>query len=139
MPKDHWFLAELHLSTGVVTFYDSLGTPEVEDRPDFLKMRATLEEMLPKYLSLCNVFKAKSMSRSKYKIKFGVAKNVPIQADRYGDCGVWVCIFLHRLGNNISIQVDDPLAVALAYREQMTAYFWKYKVNYDPKNDNSSL
>lgn len=126
--SDHWLLAELVFSTGVVTFYDSLPTPNPETRPDHLKMRASFEVILPKYLEKCKVFETKSISVSNYKISFRVADNVPVQANLYGDCGVWVCIFLYRLSKNLSMKVDDPLQVALAYREHMVRYFWKYKV-----------
>ncbi|PWA80523.1 hypothetical protein CTI12_AA196960 [Artemisia annua] len=122
VPKDHFLLAELQIRNGVVTFYDSLGTPEPEEtREDFKKMRATLEVMLPNYLEDCGVFKAKCIRVEDYKITFQVAKNVPRQADK--------------LSHNLDLDLGDPLEVAMAYREHMVEYFWKHKVPYDQKAD----
>ncbi|PWA72773.1 hypothetical protein CTI12_AA266950 [Artemisia annua] len=109
VPTDHFLLAKLQIRNGVVTFYHPL-----ED---------------------CGVFKAKCIRVEDYKITFQVAKNVPRQADKYGDCGVWVCIFLYRLSHNLDLDLGDPLEVAMAYREHMVEYFWKHKVPYDQKAD----
>nr|GEW06790.1 hypothetical protein [Tanacetum cinerariifolium] len=46
-------------------------------------------------------------------------KDVPIQGDAYGDCGVWVCIFLYRLIHKMAVSAKDPQIVRLAYREHM--------------------
>ncbi|PWA69048.1 phospholipase-like protein [Artemisia annua] len=54
-------------------------------------------------------------------------ENVPIQSGYYGDCGIWVCVFLYRLTHHLPLMVDDPAAFALAYREQLISMFWKYK------------
>nr|GEX61832.1 ulp1 protease family, C-terminal catalytic domain-containing protein [Tanacetum cinerariifolium] len=124
--KDHYFLVVLQIRDGVVTFYDSIGIPPQETRHDFLKMRVTLELALPKYLDLVRVFKTKGIPIEDDKITFPLGENVnvPIQAEPYGDCEVWVCIFLYRLSHNLTLEVDDPLQVALAYREHMAKYFW---------------
>ncbi|GJX28796.1 ulp1 protease family, C-terminal catalytic domain-containing protein [Tanacetum coccineum] len=74
----HWVLGELHISSGLITIYNSLGCP-----PNGIK---------PAY-------------------------GIPIQGGLYGDCGLWVCIFLYRLSHNIPLEVDDPINIALAYRE----------------------
>nr|GEW21567.1 ulp1 protease family, C-terminal catalytic domain-containing protein [Tanacetum cinerariifolium] len=87
--EDHYFLAVLQIRDGVVTFYDSIGIPPQETRHDFLKMRVTLELALPKYLDLVRVFKAKGIPIEDDKITFPLGENVPIQAEPYGDCGVW--------------------------------------------------
>ncbi|GKE34712.1 hypothetical protein Tco_1454034 [Tanacetum coccineum] len=60
-----------------------------------------------------------------------VADNVPIQGNAYGDCEVWICIFLHRLCQNLLVGTDhDPLHGGLAYREHMVDYLWKYRLPY---------
>ncbi|GJZ38765.1 phospholipase-like protein [Tanacetum coccineum] len=41
----------------------------------------------------------------------------------FGDCGIWVCIFLYRLSHGISLDVGNPIQTALAYREQMAKFF----------------
>ncbi|GJU97376.1 ulp1 protease family, C-terminal catalytic domain-containing protein [Tanacetum coccineum] len=63
------------------------------------------------------------------RVKFEVAANVPIQGNAYRDCRVWVCIFLHRLCQNLPVSTDhDPTHVGLAYREHMVDYLWKYRI-----------
>ncbi|GJZ39252.1 phospholipase-like protein [Tanacetum coccineum] len=71
---------------------------------------------------------AKGIPLESYNIKFVVGKDVPIQGDAYGDCGVWVCIFLYRLIHKMSVSAKDPQIVGLAYREHIFDYFWKYKI-----------
>lgn len=39
----HWFVAQLHIKTGVVTFYDSGEKYEPEWRPWYLNMRTYLQ------------------------------------------------------------------------------------------------
>ncbi|PWA54585.1 phospholipase-like protein [Artemisia annua] len=100
-PDKHWILAELHIATDVVTFYDSLG--------------------------LCGVLKSKSISIDTYDISYDFAR-VPVQGGLFGDCGVWVCICLYRLCRNEPLEVKDPVQAALAYRERMLDYYWENKV-----------
>ncbi|GJY93322.1 phospholipase-like protein [Tanacetum coccineum] len=73
----HWVLGELDITSGVITFYDSLGGPP----------------------------------------------GVPLQGGLYGDCGLWVCIFLYRLSHNIPLEVDDSSNVALAWRERIIDFY----------------
>ncbi|GJX16758.1 phospholipase-like protein [Tanacetum coccineum] len=87
-PKRHWSLAQFHIQSGNVTFYDSQKTYDPEFRP-------------------C------------YSIKFTNVQNVPKQGGVFGDCGVFVCLFLYRLAHGIPLDVKDPIQTALAYREKM--------------------
>ncbi|GJT95997.1 phospholipase-like protein [Tanacetum coccineum] len=91
-PKKHWCLAELHISTGVVTFYDSLGYVCGNRRPWWRTMKRNLPQQLTLYLNQHGVLKSKGISVESYEIKYMFPKVVE-QADLYGDCGVWVCIF----------------------------------------------
>ncbi|GJT03625.1 ulp1 protease family, C-terminal catalytic domain-containing protein [Tanacetum coccineum] len=128
-PKKHYCLAVLHIMSGVITLYDSLGVPSIEHRDWWKKIRLAFEAVIPTYLDDCGVLKAKCTSIETYKVKFEVADNVPIQGNAYGDFGVWVCIFLHRLCQNLPVSTDhDPTHVGLAYREHMVDYLWKYKI-----------
>ncbi|GKC83562.1 phospholipase-like protein [Tanacetum coccineum] len=115
-PKKHWCLAELHSSTGVVTFYDSLGWVCGNRRPWWRQMKRTLPHQLTLYLNEHEVLQSKGIAVETYEIKYKFPKVVE-QADDYGDCGVWMCIFLYRLSRNLPLTVDDPLQTALAYRE----------------------
>ncbi|GJW82334.1 phospholipase-like protein [Tanacetum coccineum] len=71
---------------------------------------------------------AKGIPLEGYNIKFVIRKDVPIQGGAYGDCRVWVCIFLYRLIHKMAVSARDPQIVGLAYREHMFDYFWKYKI-----------
>ncbi|GJY92074.1 phospholipase-like protein [Tanacetum coccineum] len=53
----HWCLAELHIRSGVITFYDSLGGPSngIEDRIFWLKLRQIFEFHIPTYLDYADV------------------------------------------------------------------------------------
>ncbi|GKC60237.1 ulp1 protease family, C-terminal catalytic domain-containing protein [Tanacetum coccineum] len=97
----HWVLGELDITSGVITFYDSLGGPPggVETRHFWLEVRQKL--------------------------------GVPLQGRLYGDCGLWVCIFLYRLSHNIPLEVDDSSTVALAWRECIIDFYWRYKILQD--------
>lgn len=57
-----------------------------------------------------------------------MADKVPKQGGIFGDCGVWVCIFLYRLAFGMSLDVKDPIQAALAYREQMAMFFFRHRV-----------
>ncbi|GJU19892.1 transposase, MuDR, MULE transposase domain protein [Tanacetum coccineum] len=113
--------------SGVITLYDSLGVPPIEHIDWWKKIRLAFKAVIPTYLDECGVLKAKCISIETYKVKFEVANNVPIQGNAYKDCGV--CIFLHRLCQNLSVNTDhDPTLVGLAYREHMVDYLWKYRI-----------
>ena len=78
-------------------------------------------------LSRVNLFENKGIDASQYKISFRLADKVPKQAGIFGDCGVWVCIFLYRLSHGKVLHVDDPVDVALAYREQMVRFYYSHR------------
>ncbi|GKF46795.1 ulp1 protease family, C-terminal catalytic domain-containing protein [Tanacetum coccineum] len=108
-PKKHYFLGVLDIMSGVITLYDSLGVPPIEHIDWWKKMRLAFEAVIPTYLDECGVLKAKCISIETYKVKFEVADNVSLQGNASRDCGVWVCIFLHCLCQNLLVSTDhDP-------------------------------
>ncbi|GKD57148.1 phospholipase-like protein [Tanacetum coccineum] len=127
-PKKHWCLAQLEIRTGVVTFYDSLGWAGGSRRRWWRRMKKVLPEKLTLYLLMHGIFDSKGISADHYKITYNYA-SVPFQASLYGDCGIWVCIFIYRLCRNLPVAVDnDPLETTLAYRERMLEFFWNHKI-----------
>ncbi|GJW85592.1 hypothetical protein Tco_0158737 [Tanacetum coccineum] len=79
-----------------------------------------IPERLSVILEGAKVFAKKGIHPSDYSINFKLADNVPKQGGIFGDCGVWVCVFLYRLAHGLSLDVEDPVNVALAYPEKMT-------------------
>nr|GEZ62507.1 ulp1 protease family, C-terminal catalytic domain-containing protein [Tanacetum cinerariifolium] len=126
-PKKHWCLAELHIFTGVVTFYDSLGWVCGNRRPWWRMMKRTLPQQLTLYLNEHEALQSTGIAVETYEIKYMFPKVVR-EANDYGDCGVWVCIFLYKLSRNLPLTVDDPLQTVLAYRERILQYFWRHKI-----------
>ncbi|GJW16908.1 phospholipase-like protein [Tanacetum coccineum] len=123
-----WIAVEkLEIRNGVVTFYDSLGLAGVNRRRRWRQMKKLLPEKLTVYLLMHDIFKSKGISADDYKItyKYDAA---PFQASLFGDCGIWVCIFICRLCRNLPVTVDDPLETALTYHERMLEYFWNHKI-----------
>nr|GEX06022.1 hypothetical protein [Tanacetum cinerariifolium] len=110
--------------TNVITLYDSLFSEAVETRKWWIKMRKAFKKYIPSYLQEWGILDAKGIPRESYNITFVVGKDVPIQGDAYGDCEVWVCIFLYRLIHKMEVYAKDPQIVGLAYREHMFDYFW---------------
>ncbi|GJU71996.1 phospholipase-like protein [Tanacetum coccineum] len=130
-PKRHWSLAMFHICSGIVTFYDSektIATYEKELRPWYLKMRQCLEEKIRMVLKETGVFEKKIIDPTKYKISFRHADHVSKQGRVFGDCGVFLCIFLYRLAYCIPLVVDDPVQAALAYREKMIRFYFQHKM-----------
>ncbi|GJY64637.1 phospholipase-like protein [Tanacetum coccineum] len=102
-PNRHWSLAQFHIKSGNVTFYDSQETFDVEIRPWYVKIRRCLESKLPVVLQETGVFVSKGIDPTHYSIKFRHAQNVPKQGGVFGDCGVFVCLFLYRLAHGIPL------------------------------------
>nr|GEV75919.1 phospholipase-like protein [Tanacetum cinerariifolium] len=84
----------------------------------YLKMRQCLEEKIPVVLKETSVFKKKNIDLAKYKISFRHADHVPKQGRVFGNCGVFLCMFLYRLAYGVLLDVDDPVQAALAYRKK---------------------
>ena len=125
----HWTLGELTISTGVITLYDSLGSQKDKDlSPWNRKLRRTIQTQLPIYLINSEVMEKRRMDPDSYHVSFRYATNVPKQGGLYGDCGIWVIILLYRLSQNRPFNFRKPDQAALAYREHLTAFFWKYKI-----------
>ncbi|GJS57832.1 phospholipase-like protein, partial [Tanacetum coccineum] len=76
-PKRHWSLAQFHIQSGNVTFYDSQNIKGVEYRPWYLKMRSCLETKLLVLLHRTGVFASKGIDPNNYSIKFSQEQNVP--------------------------------------------------------------
>ena len=93
-----------------------------------LHLRKKLLDQLLPGMSKNDIFKKKGIDPNSYKISFSFSTSTPIQGDLYGDCGVWVCIMLYRLAYGVSMDTRCPIKTALAYREHMTRFFWKYKI-----------
>ena len=74
------------------------------------------------------MFENKRINPANYSITFKNAENIPAQGGLFGDCSIWVCIFLYRLAHGKPLAVDNPIQAALAYREQMANFFLKHKV-----------
>nr|GEW59147.1 B3 DNA binding domain-containing protein [Tanacetum cinerariifolium] len=78
--------------------------PWIEDlkrpfnRIDKILLSHDLEEFLNKSV----------VGRSKYKISFRHADDVPKQGGVFGDCDVFLCMFLYRLAYGVPLAVDDP-------------------------------
>ncbi|GJW31267.1 phospholipase-like protein [Tanacetum coccineum] len=119
-PEADWAmcLAELKIHNGVVTFYDSLGWASGNRRRWWRQMKKLLPKKLTLYLHMHGVLESKGISADSYKITYKYA-DAPFQAALFGDCGIWVCIFLYRLCRNLPLTVDDPLETALSYRERI--------------------
>ncbi|GKE81273.1 ulp1 protease family, C-terminal catalytic domain-containing protein [Tanacetum coccineum] len=107
---NHWILAEFHIRSGVITFYDSLP-PEnliVEDRKWWLWARQVYPDKLPKLLIQSEVMEKKNIDPSNYSISYRYAVNVPRQGKFTGDCGIWVMRNLYRLLNNLPLEISNP-------------------------------
>ncbi|PWA90833.1 phospholipase-like, Aminotransferase-like mobile domain protein [Artemisia annua] len=89
-PKKHWSVAQFHIQSGLIIFYDSVYRCEEEGREWYLKMRNCLEVNLPLILQETGVFDKKRINPENYKIRFRLAQNVPKQ----GGVSSRPCFFL---------------------------------------------
>ena len=71
------------------------------------------------------MFENKRINPANYSITFKNADNITSQGGLFGDCGIWVCIFLYRLAHGKSLAADNPIQAALAYRERMANFFFE--------------
>ncbi|GKB70902.1 phospholipase-like, aminotransferase-like mobile domain protein [Tanacetum coccineum] len=127
-PNQHWSLAQFHIKSRNVTFYDSQETFDVEIHPWYVKIRRCLESKLHVVLKEIAMFVSKGIDPTHYSIKFRHAQNIPKQGGVFGDYGVFVCLFLYRLAHGIPLDVKDPIQTALAYREKMINFFFDHKI-----------
>jgi hypothetical protein len=95
--------------------------------PCIITLYTNIQDRLPLVLHRAQVFEKKGMDSSQYNITFRLEDKAPKQAGIFGDCGVWVCIFLYRLSHGISLHVDDPVDVAIAYREKMVRFYYFHR------------
>jgi Ulp1 family protease len=125
----HWSLGVLTISTGVIMLYDSLGSKKDEDLSLWDRnFRQIFRTQLPIYLIESEVMARRNMDPKTYHVSFLYACNVPRQGGILGDCGIWVSIFLYRLSQNKSLTSRKPIQAALAYRENLAEFYWKYKI-----------
>nr|GEY41824.1 phospholipase-like protein [Tanacetum cinerariifolium] len=75
-----------------------------------------------------SVFVSKGIDPTHYSIKFRHAQNVPKQGEVFGDCGIFVCLFLYRLDHGIPLDVKDPIQTVLAYQEKMINLYFDHKI-----------
>ncbi|GJT43030.1 phospholipase-like protein [Tanacetum coccineum] len=73
-PERHWYLAELQISTGVVTFYDTLGWVKGNRRPWWRNMKRNLPRQLTSYLNEHGVLANKGNQLSSMKSNTRVSK-----------------------------------------------------------------
>ncbi|GJT37286.1 hypothetical protein Tco_0937151 [Tanacetum coccineum] len=71
------------------------------------EMRECLEEKILVVLKETGVFEKKNIDPTKYKISFRQADPVPKQGGVFGDCGVFLCMFLYRLTYSVPLAIDD--------------------------------
>lgn len=109
----------------MITIYDSLcpELPFVEKREWWLKTRTIFSSKIPKILKETEVMSRKKIDQENCKISFKYAENVPRQGNLYGDCVIWVMINFYRLTHNLSLEVENPSLVGLAYRERLSDFF----------------
>ncbi|PWA70593.1 phospholipase-like protein [Artemisia annua] len=86
--ESHWCLAQFHIGTGVVTFYDSSETSKPGCHDWYIKLQECLQVQLPVVLEKAQVFEKKGIDRSTYSITFSIAENVPKQGG--GSLGIAV-------------------------------------------------
>ncbi|GJW96661.1 ulp1 protease family, C-terminal catalytic domain-containing protein [Tanacetum coccineum] len=76
----HWVLEELHISSSLISIYDSLGCPPngIETRLFWLDLREKLQFQIPLFLDNVEVFEKKNIVKDDYSINFQFADGVPI-------------------------------------------------------------
>ncbi|GJR03739.1 phospholipase-like protein [Tanacetum coccineum] len=101
-PELHWALAKLHLCTGVIIIYDSMTSRKRNKNALIVEKRKWWIDMRDK-----------------------MSKKLLLFLDKIG--------VLKRKGltHKLPLVFNDPLQVALAYRERMLAYYWKYKLMFN--------
>ncbi|GJS38924.1 hypothetical protein Tco_0563967 [Tanacetum coccineum] len=108
----------LHLSTVLAESYNlikELQDYALENYKDLMKSISETQ------LRTTKVFEKKGIDPTDYSIRFKLADPVPKQGGIFGDCGYLGLYFLYRLAHDISLDVEDPIDVALAYREKINA------------------
>ncbi|GJS40593.1 phospholipase-like protein [Tanacetum coccineum] len=78
-PGQHWCLAEFDIMYGVVIFYDSGDSYDLECRDWYIRIRDCLQVRLAEVLELVNVFDKKGIDKSTYHVTFRIAENMPKQ------------------------------------------------------------
>ncbi|GJX84508.1 hypothetical protein Tco_0335282 [Tanacetum coccineum] len=127
----------LHLSPVLAESYNllkELQDYELEKCRDLMKSISETQLKVLKKISFmaklrrAKAFDKKGIDPTDYCIRFKLADNVAKHGGIFGDCGVWVCIFLYRLVHGLSLDVEDPFDVALTYREKMVYFYFSHKI-----------
>nr|GEU91537.1 DNA-directed DNA polymerase [Tanacetum cinerariifolium] len=76
----HWCLAELHIHSGVITFYNSLEGPSngIKDHLFWLELRQIFEFHIPTYMDYADVIVKKNIDKTNYSINFQYVQGVLI-------------------------------------------------------------
>nr|GEX35393.1 phospholipase-like protein [Tanacetum cinerariifolium] len=76
----HWVLEELHIISGLITIYDSLGghSNGIETRHFLLQLREKLMFQILLYLDNAEVFEKKNIVKENYSITFPYVDGVPL-------------------------------------------------------------
>nr|GEZ65026.1 ulp1 protease family, C-terminal catalytic domain-containing protein [Tanacetum cinerariifolium] len=84
----HWVLGELHIISGLIAIYDSLGGPPggIKTRHFWLELKEKLEFQISLYLDNVEVFEKKNIGKLSYSISFRYVDGIPLQGSLYGDC-----------------------------------------------------
>ncbi|GJZ59174.1 hypothetical protein Tco_0614990 [Tanacetum coccineum] len=92
------YFLTLLLQDSMPLFYatDEIYPLAWRDVEQYVKMGSCLEYKLPVVLQQTGVFASKGIDPTSYSIKFTNAQNVPKQGGVFGDCGMFVCLFLYR-------------------------------------------
>nr|GEV49038.1 potassium channel KAT3-like [Tanacetum cinerariifolium] len=106
----------------------TIATHDKEFRPWYLKMMQCLEEKIHMVLKGTYVFKKKNIDLAKYKIFFRHVDHVLKQDGVFGDCCVFLCMFLYRLAYGVPLVVDDPVQAALADHEKTIRIYFMHKM-----------
>ncbi|GJT04695.1 phospholipase-like protein [Tanacetum coccineum] len=126
------YVAELHISTGVVTFYDSLGWVCGNRRPWWRMMKRTLPQQLTLYLNEHGVLHSKGIAVETYEIEYMFLKVV--RSRRLW--GLW-CMDYIPFEMQIEIMNRLPVKSLLQFRTiskswksciDSSAFFFKYGV-----------
>ncbi|XP_071714465.1 uncharacterized protein [Rutidosis leptorrhynchoides] len=108
----HWVLLEFDIELGILKYYDSLilfDNPTRGRLGDFWKdLEDKLILKLPHFLEISGVFDRPGLNKKSYTIS--VRNNslceTPQQNSEFGDCGVFVCMFMYRLAFKRSVQTS---------------------------------
>ncbi|XP_071691474.1 uncharacterized protein [Rutidosis leptorrhynchoides] len=129
----HWVLLVFDIELGIFTYYDSLILVDDPGRGRFgtlwTGLEAKIRTSLPDFLEVSGVFDRLGLNKGSYTISFRShpQKETAQQRSMFGDCGVFVCMFMYRLAFNMPVNTSlDTVEVALWYRESLLSLFYEF-------------